>query len=69
MKYLLMIAIPSMAFCFGLEEVKIFALNQRDINEVYYYESEDSKTDSFFKGKMQAYEEVIQFIHIHSYID
>ena len=68
MKYLFLL-MPAMAFCCGPEEIKQFAINQKMINEVYYYESEDTVTDSFFKGKMQAYDEVFQFIKRNSYED
>ena len=68
MKYLFLL-MPAMAFCCDVEEIKQFAINQKMINEVYYYESEDTVTDSYFKGKMAAYEEVFQFIKRNSYED
>jgi hypothetical protein len=50
----------------GPMEIREYARNQKLVNECYYHATEDHEAEWFFRGKIDAYEEIMQLIDRHT---
>jgi len=65
MKYFISLSLLCFASVYSIEseEIKDFSINQIKVNECYYYETEDHQAEWYYKGKMDAYDEIVQLIN------